>query len=258
VAAVLAALFLLPGWRRSPARRFLVWGTLLPAALVFNPLTATALGATITPWMVPRLLWGLPVGLVLGAALEQARRRLRPGGWRLPAPALPAAAAAVVGGLLAGRIEASLAAVQARNRVHVSEGERALMRAAAADPLVAGRVLAPRGLSVRLPAWTSRVEPLPGLDAVRVPASYGPLLEDTRRFLSARRVGDREVQRLLRWDVRFVVVASGTPLDQALSSLPAFRAHFRGQDYALYAWRPERWPRSPGRTLPEPPLVPPR
>jgi hypothetical protein len=257
-AALLAALALAPGARRSPRRRVLAAGTLLPVLLVFTPPLATLLAGWITPWMVPRVLWAMPVSLVLAAALERARARLRRGGLRLPAPALPLAAAVVMGLALAPRIEASLAALQARNRVQVGDGERALMQAVAADPRVAGTVFAPRGLSVRLPAWSSRVNPLPGINAVRVPEAYGPMIDDARRFLSARRMTDREAHRLLRWDVRYVVVAARTALDGALSGQAAFRTCFRGDDYVLYAWSPERWPGSPSRTLPQPPLLPPR
>lgn len=251
VAALLATLPLAPRFGRSLAARFLVSAMVLPVLLAYNPLTATALGAFIMPWMVQRLLWSLPVALVLAATLHEALVALESGlrGRRLPAPsaALWLGALALAAGGLAPRIERSLAALKARNRVYVTEGERDLMRFVSTQPGLRGIVLAPRGVSVRVSAWTSRLLGCPGMDAVRSPDEYGLAIQDCRDLLKAKRVDEDYVTVLGRRGIGYVIAPTGSSLDRALAPVAAFEPLYRGEEYAFYAWRRERWPPPPGR-----------
>lgn len=251
VAALLATLPLAPRFGRSLAARFLVSAMVLPVLLAYNPLTATALGAFIMPWMVQRLLWSLPVALVLAATLHEALVALESGlrGRRLPAPsaALWLGALALAAGGLAPRIERSLTALKARNRVYVTEGERDLMRFVSTQPGLRGIVLAPRGVSVRVSAWTSRLLGCPGMDAVRSPDEYGLAIQDCRDLLKAKRVDEDYVTVLGRRGIGYVIAPTGSSLDRALAPVAAFEPLYRGEEYAFYAWRRERWPPPPGR-----------
>ncbi len=59
---------------RSDVRVQFLWGaTLLPLALLFNPIGARLLGELLTPWQLWRMTWGLPVAFILTATLLEWR-----------------------------------------------------------------------------------------------------------------------------------------------------------------------------------------
>lgn len=70
----LLALASLPlvGRRRRIEQFFLLPATLLPLALAFAPPLAVMAGAVVFPWMVYRLLWALPIALLVGLAMDRA------------------------------------------------------------------------------------------------------------------------------------------------------------------------------------------
>jgi hypothetical protein len=253
IAAALCTLSLIRGFRSSLRAQFLVCSTLLPLLVVYNPLTAGLLGRWITPWMVHRVLWMLPVSLTLGYVfhrlLSALQRRLdtavppvRPGHGRYVV--LWLAAIALMWALLAPRVSESWRALKARNRVGVTAGERELMYALARDRRLAGRVLAPRGIGIRLPAWTSRLDPYPGLDEMRV--ADPQLRREWAAFYAASSVGEPEAALLRKRSIDYVITRTGTPLDIAMRALPGpFRILYDGPQYSFYAWRPGLWVRSP-------------
>jgi hypothetical protein len=245
IVAVVAALWMIPRWRRSLAARFLSGAVLLPLLVIYNPLTASALAAAISPWMIHRVPWGLPVSMTVAAALHaglagwQARlRSSRPRG--APAATLTVAAVAVLAALLTPGIRRSLDALRRRNHVQVSAGEKELFQAMAADRRLGGTVVAPPALSIHLGAWSSRFHALPGQDAFRNQMSE--LLDPCARLRATRRVRDEHAYFLRSVNVSYVVARVGSRLDRALvRAAPAFPPVFRGSEYALFAWRPERW-----------------
>ena len=249
IAAVLAALSMLPRFRRSLRAQFLVCSTFAPLLLVYNPLTASLLGRWISPWMVYRVVWMVPVALTLGCALHAALAALQRRLGRHAAAAaplsgryalLPLVLVAALVGLLDGRIERSKRALKLRNHVVVSQREKDLMHTLNRDPRLAGRVLAPREVAIRLPAWTSRLEPSPGLDEFRVHGAAS--LAGWAAFYEASTIGEAQVDLLRKRNVDFVIAPAGSPLDQALRALPGpFNSLYAGPSYSLYAWRPERW-----------------
>jgi hypothetical protein len=255
IVAIVAALALLPRVARSLRALFLAGSAFGPLLVVYNPLTAPLLGAAITPWMVYRVVWAVPVALLLGDALRrasgwvEARWARRHTAARVLArhAVLPLLAVAVVAGLLQPRMGASWRALKARNRVAVTEGERALMLAVARDRTLAGDVLAPRGIGVRLPAWTSRLAPYPALDDMR----WGDesRLRAWNGFYAAAAVGESEVALLRQRGIEYVITRRRTPIDDAIRRLPGpFKVLYDGPAFALYAWRPERWTRAPALT----------
>lgn len=249
IAAVLCALALIRRFRRSLRAQFLVCSTLLPILVVYNPLTARLLGRWITPWMIHRVLWMVPVALTLGYAvhclLSALQRRLDPAVPPTPLAhgryvVLWLAAIGLMWAPLAPRVGESWRALKARNRVGVTAGERELMYALARDRRLAGRVLAPRGISIRLSAWTSRLDPYPGLDDLR-------LADPQRRrewaeFYAASSVGEPEAALLRSRNIDYVITRTGTPVDIAIRARPGpFRILYDGAQYAFYDWRPEFW-----------------
>jgi hypothetical protein len=149
------------------------------------------------------------------------------------------AALAVIAVLLAPR-RPSARALRARNRILVKPGERSSLHGVSALPGLRGTVLAPEGLGIRLPAWTSRLPPLCGIVAIR-----GAMRVLLRRCAAAsrkeRRWGRRggaaaRAQRALRDHGR----------DVACRRRPARAAHvvpalLPPGELALYEWRPLLW-----------------
>jgi hypothetical protein len=249
IAAVASVVCLIPRFGRCLGVQFLVCATLVPLLVVYNPVTASLLGRWITPWMIHRVVWVVPVALALGYVLHgllaHVQRRLGVAAARTrPAHAWYAmlwlAAIGMMYFLLSPRIGESWRALKARNRVGVTDGERELMQAIGRDRQVGGHVLAPRGVGIRLPAWTSRLEPYPGLDEMR----WGDAerLREWTAFYEASSIGDAEVALLRKRNIDYVITRTGTPVDQAIRARPGpFKLVYGGSSYSLYAWRPERW-----------------
>jgi len=246
IAAVAATVWLVPQFRRCRTTRFLVCAMAAPLLLCFNPLTATLLGAAISPWAVYRLLWPLPVSLTLAWALRLAAGRwwARRGWSRRWVPGAAATAVVAIAGLLlAPRMARAFRAVSARNHVHIGAGEKELLCALAANPRWGGGVLAPPPVNIHIWAWSSRYQPLPSLDAYRVP--HPELTAATQRLLGARRIGEEEASLLNGLGVALVAARSGSRMDRLLAALPpAFVPVFQGSELTLYAWRAERWPQA--------------
>jgi hypothetical protein len=255
IAALAGSLLLLPRFRRSLQAQWLLLATWVPVLLTFNPLTAVALGWLVTPWRLYRLLWVMPVALVmawlLGTALGGLEARVVrrwPSGQRrrLAAGPLALAALAVVAALLAPRMGESARALRARNRVLVKPGEKEFLHdlSTLMRERRGGLVLAPEGLSVRLPAWTSRLQPLCGISAIRAQAS--DLLRACAAFQEGPEVGAAGLALLRGFGVSYVITEEASPVEAVLRARPhAFRPLLRAGELALYEWRPERWTEAP-------------
>jgi hypothetical protein len=249
VAALLGSLVLARRARRSLEAQFLLLSTWVPVALVFTPPAAIAVGWLVTPWRLYRLLWTVPVALVLASvvasALAAAQRwleRRRPGPWaaawaRGP---LALAALALVAALLAPRMAESARALRARNRILVKPAEKAFLHELSARDDIGGVVLAPEGLGIRLPTWTGRLQPLCGLGAIR--GSQDQLLRRCAAFHEAESLGPEHVALLREGGVRYVITEASSPVESALRAHPlAFRPLLRDEELALYEWRPQWW-----------------
>jgi hypothetical protein len=235
-AAVVAALALLGPARRSLGAAFLVAGALAPVALAYNPLTARLLGALITPWMLYRVLWVVPAALILAWTARLALARWFPAPRRAPAAAL---LVLVLAALLGPRLTAARQAARVRNHVRIDPGERAFLEAIGRDPRLGGVLLAPLELGVRLPAFTTRLQPLAGLDGLRR-GDPGPA-EEVDQLLAPRAFGADRLEMLRERGVTHVAARTGARLDHVLRAQPAaFRPVWQGEELTLFAFRPER------------------
>ena len=253
IATLAASLFLFGRLRRSLEAQWLVLATWVSVLLAFNPLTAVPLGRLVTPWRLYRLLWVMPVALVLAWALSRVlaalqarmeRRWPRTAGRELAKGPLAFAALALIAALLAPRMAESARALRARNRILVKPGEKAFLHevSALARGGLGGTVLAPEGLGIRLPAWTARLHPLCGLSTIR--EGDEALLRRCASFHEATAIGPEEVRLLREGNVRYVVAEASSPVDASLRAQPlAFPVLVRGEELALYEWKPERWSR---------------
>jgi hypothetical protein len=256
IAALAGSLTLLPGLRRSLAAQWLVICTWAPVLLVFNPLTAVLVGRVVTPWRLYRLLWVVPVALVLGAVLGRGIRwlaarlsgdRAAGGGWTPVAGALAIAALTLAWALLTPWADESERALRARNRVLVKPGEMAFLHELSVHAPregLGGTLLAPEGVSIRLPAWTTRLRAIPGLEAIR--NRDEALRARVAAFYGVASIGPAEVALLQGQRVTYVLTDVAAPVDGAMREHPlAFRLLLGGTDLALYEWQPERWTATP-------------
>jgi hypothetical protein len=238
VGAVLLALHL----KNSLAAQFLVATTFLPVVLLFNPQTAPIVGSLITPNMIYRVLWMLPVALVLATLLDRLLIRTKAflAGRRILVAHIPMGLIALL--LLLGNasvlhdlITYSLASLKRRNLMFISEGELELLRAVGRDSSLAGGILAPFRLTLHIPVFTTRLHPFPSLAARR--AGNDAVFEESHNFRQAVTIGDGELNLLRKLNVEYVVARRSTNLDRALGALPdSFRPLFLGSEYVLYAW----------------------
>lgn len=250
IAGLLASLVLLPQLRRSLAAQWLVLATWVPVLLVFDPLTAVPIGRVVTPWRLYRLLWSMPIALTIAAALGrllaplEARLRARVTRWSAVPLALgPLAVAVLVAAavLLDPWTDDAARALRARNRVLVKPSEKAFLHdvdALARARGLGGTVLAPEGLSIRLPAWTARFTPVPGIFAVR-DRNETALLKANAAFHESAAIGPEQTDFLRQRGARYVIAEASSPVDAALRARPeAFPLVYRGEELALYEWRP--------------------
>ena len=235
-AAVVAALALLGAARRSLSAAFLAAGALAPVVLAYNPLTARLLGALITPWMLYRVLWAVPAALILAWTARLALARWLPERRRAPAAAL---LVLLLAALLGPRLFAARQAARERNHVWIEPGERAFLEAIGRDPRLGGVLLAPVELGVRLPAFTTRLQPLAGLDGLRR-GDPGPA-EEVEQLLTPRAFGTDRLEMLRERGVTHVAARTGARLERVLRAQPAaFRPVWEGEELTLFAFRPER------------------
>jgi len=247
IAALAGSLFLLPWFRRSLAAQYLSLSALLPALLIFNPVTAPLLGRVVTPWRLHWLLWMVPTAMILAALLHALLERIEGVAlrkWTVRRGSLigvlGVVALVAVDLSLEDRMADSLKAFKAKNRIMIRPEEREFMRAVAADPTLAGRLLAPGGPSIRLAAWTTRLQPVLTIDIVRsqTRAVIGPAEE----FLSASRMGPEQAGYLTAARINYVMAETGSPVDIAMRSRPVpFRILHSNGALSLYAWRPQYW-----------------
>jgi hypothetical protein len=148
----------------------------------------------------------------------------------------------VAAALLAPRMAESARALRARNRILVKPGEKAFLHgvSALAEDGLAGLVLAPEGLGVRLPAWTARLQPLCGLWTIR--SRDVDLLRRCAAFHEASAVNPEALALLQERSVRYVIAEETSPVDAALRARPtSFRPLLREGELALYEFRPGSW-----------------
>jgi hypothetical protein len=252
IAGLVGSLFLLPGFRRSLAAQFLSLSALLPALLLFNPVTAPLLGRVVTPWRLHWLVWIVPTALILAALLHALLDRvadlaLRHGTLHRQSlvGALGLLALGAVDLSLEDRMADSLRAYKAKTRVVLGPEEREFMRAVSQDPTLSGTLLGPGGQSIRLATWTTRLRPVLSIDILRNRTKN--VIEPAEAFLAASSMGPSEVGYLSSARIDYVMAETGSPVDLAMRSRPVpFRLLHSNRALSLYAWRPQYWSTLPG------------
>lgn len=219
---------------RDDRRAQFLWGsTLLPLALVFNPLTALLLGEMVTPWQLWRVTWLIPAALILTQAVLQYRDLVRsPRAVRIGAALLLAAVVSI--GLSNLNLARSFNNFTLDHALDppVEDILRVLQKQLDAP----ANVILPRKITRFASAYTYRAVVLSN-DAQKPEDTRGTQID---RFYDPA-ADPRFMDGFLKvWETDYAVTPNGSLQDHFLQTLP--RAHFLYRNTAFTLYKIEREP----------------
>jgi tetratricopeptide (TPR) repeat protein len=240
ILAILLTSLLIQHIRTSVAAQFLFSNMAIPLLVLYNPLTAPLLGRLITPWMLYRISWSLPVSLTVGFFLYKIirwmQRSLVKSSFFARRPHLlqviPVLAVVLVAISLPGHIADGLGFLKERKTRTMSQDERTLLthlrQHVASDSVIMAESTM---TNFYIPAFVSSARVLIVSGSGAPPAAG----EDIGRFYRARLVNDSVLDILKRWDARYVIIETEHDLTFQFSLLPmVFTRHYRNAEYELY------------------------
>lgn len=240
VLAVLLTPLLIGFLRQSLAAQFLFSNMAGILLLLYNPLTAPLLGNLITPWMLWRVAWLLPVALTITFFLNKLVDWL-PQPARRPVPAGPAAlllAAIVPALLLWPYVRESIGLLRERRDYTMRPAERELLVYLREQAASGSTVMARPELNTYVPAFTGSVR-------VLTFRWLGKPLDraDVERFYRAKWLDMDVLEILQRQAVEYLVIERQHPLAFQLERRPAlFTRRYQNALYSLYQLRPDPAP----------------
>jgi len=249
--------FLLPGLRSNLGAQYALGTSLAILFVMFNPILTPILGALVVPWILWRFVWLLPYALTIALVARRVLNvliralthlpRLRPARARLLACA-PLAVVIVATLLLRPNILDNIEEMHARGagpfvyRTPEKLFDSLREETAHGDPVL---VLADENLSVSIPAFIGNADVV----AHRIlstseffPADQQDLALqrhlDQHDFLNTPLLTRTHIDTLQRYDIRYVILPSGTSLEIQLRLSPKwFEWLVDDQSYSLYVVR---------------------
>jgi tetratricopeptide (TPR) repeat protein len=238
ILVILLAPLLIRDLRNSLAAQFLFSNMAATLLLLYNPLTAPLLGRLITPWMLWRVSWLLPVALTVGFFLDkiarwiQARLASRAPGAR-PAflfQMVPLLLVALIAIPLQPNIAEGLGVLRDRAQRTMSRAEKDLLVHLREHVTQVSTVMAEPSINSSIPAFSSVARVLTFREADSLGAA-----ESVDRFYRSRLVSGPVLKILDSWDVRYVVIRTDNVLAFQLARLPAhFGQLYANDEYELY------------------------
>lgn len=241
--AILLAPLLLPYLRQSLAAQFLFSNMAVPLLVLYNPVTAPLLGRLITPWMLWRVSWLLPVSLTLGFFLHKIIRWIQRSLAGLPVCArrpyigqmIPILAVVLMAVPLQAYIADGLGFLRERQERTISQYERDLL-------LHLREQVAPGSVIIAEPAFNDYIPAFAGDVSVLTFRSSAPpsALEDINHFYGTKLVNDAVFNILRRWNARYIIIEQGHPLALQLELLsPLFTRLYQNAGYVLFEAAPD-------------------
>ena len=232
----LLALLLLPLlWlrRRTLGAQYAAATTLAILFVIFNPVLTPLIGDLVMPWILWRFIWLLPTALTLALVLEL-----------LPRLQQRFVAVALVALLLLPLTVHNLSALRDRANDSARFPAPTALYDRLADELGerSAVVMADPDISVTLPAYVANA----AIVAHRVPTTSEIFpadqqtvalqrLIDQQRFFQSRWLGTTALDLLARYNVQYVVISSGSPLESQLRLAPgSFTPLLDDLGYTLY------------------------
>jgi tetratricopeptide (TPR) repeat protein len=242
---VLLAPLLLIKIRDSLTAQFLFATTILPLALLYNPVTAPLLGRFLSVLLLWRLLWILPTALVsayflnrlankVGAGLVPAQAGDHEGrsyrlrfGRSLLIPFVFLGLCLALSAYIADGIDLR----QDYKRRVVTDSQQELLTYLCENDDLAAVLVADPALNTLLPACAPEVRLL----TYRIFQAEPDTAEEIERFYQSRLVSQATIEFLNDWQARYIVVPANRPLAAQLAFLPdIFIERYTNDDYSLY------------------------
>lgn len=237
--AILLTPLLLLDIRRSLAAQFLVSNMAATLLLLYTPGLTPLLGRLITPWLLYRLSYGLPVALTLAYVAEQVyyhllARFLPPARRQTGFALFSLLLVAGLGWLLAGYMADGVSFLQERRTMALTPPARDLL-----DHL-AGRIAPGEVVIARDDFITYLVPAFVPAKTLYGNAGYAPEARAAvARFYQTQLVSPATLDLLWQWQVDALIIERDTPLAFQLAGLPnLFVPLYENEQYALYRVRP--------------------
>ncbi len=233
--AILLAPLLWLDLRRSLAAQFLISNMAATLFLLYTPVITPLLGRVITPWMVYRLSYGLPVALVLAYLWQGGLDSVR-SGWprqhRL-AVGVSLAAVSLLALLLNNYITEGISFLQERRDRTIRVTERDLLDHLAKNVDTTDVIIArDNTITYLIPAFTTA-------RTLYRNASPSPRArEAVTQFYQAEWLTPATLQLLQTWKVSAIIVEQGSSLAWQMARLPAhFTPLYQNEEYTLYRFK---------------------
>ena len=235
ILAILLALLSIRFIKKSVAVQLLFSNMAIPLFTIYHPLAAPLLGKLITPRMIWRVAWILPVSLTIGFFVYKGLQKVQ---WpfieRVRSKQLmPVLVTILAALLLKGHIDRSLENLKSwYYATEISPTERAIL-ACARDQVSPGSAIMAQGdVNTHLPAIVGHSYGIVfRQNTANPPSGYG----DIEQFYNTQLIDQSTLGLLKKYKVRYVVVETENPLACQFSQLPSmFALTCRNDDFELY------------------------
>lgn len=240
--AILLTPLLIQYLRQGVAAQFLFSNMAAPLLLLYNPFTAPLLGRLVTPWMLWRISWLLPVSLTICFFLDKIEGRVRQAlsnrlffiRWPHLLQLIPVFMVILIGVTLLGYIDNGLKLLYERKVQTMTEAERDLLLHLPEHVSPGSTIMAEAAINSYIPAFTSSAQVLTFRYLSRPGAP-----EDIDRFYRLSMVDQTMLDILKRWSIQYVIIKRQPGLAWQMSQLPAlFSRHYHNAEYELYELLP--------------------
>lgn len=216
--------------RQNAAATFLFTATFFPLFIIYNPLTASFLGGLITPTLLYRLAWVLPVATVLAFGLEGIS--LKVPDWLTGERFLVLGACGVALPLY-GYVYDGVRLLQELKLDDRTIAEHELLTQMAQVVTPGDVIVAPREWNEMIPAYTSQARLL------TFHLAQGSLLTqfDLPQFYAQTWVVTSTIDQLAQWQARFIWLPPAHALGEQMVGLPTlFTLRYENEAGQLWEW----------------------
>ncbi len=249
ILAILLMLLLIKYVRRGVSAQFLLSNMIVPLVLLYIPVFPPLLEKLVTPQLVWRICWILPVPLVISFFLSKTVKWLQgqfeeDSPWTRSLLLMPTAVILLTGLLLRGNITRAIERLETPDqwRKVIPVEARTLLTYACEHVIPGSTIFAEPMINNLIPSMVGHSY---GLTFRYLPPRLPSALEDLDRFYQAPSVLNSRLEILQKYDARYLVLQTDSPLDMRFRELyPAFQRIYRNREFSLYEARPG-WQENP-------------
>jgi tetratricopeptide (TPR) repeat protein len=241
ILAILLAPLLLKYLRTHLSAQFLFSNTLAGLVLCYVPIITPLLGKLITPWVIWRVLWLLPVSLVIGFFIGEVFQKLTSCFQKQSVQWLQL--------LPLGLVLIAVLAVQGNISKGLDELEETKSNAVTDEQIDILTYLRGHGIpgSYILSPGSPFSNEIPGLVGHSyeltfrtLPSPFPSADEDRTRFYEAGFVTDTHLDILQQYNIKYIILERETDLAYQFQWLSGmFKPLYANRSYLLFQWQPE-------------------